>query len=80
MPDCALFDIYKFGLHGSAMWMGTVQSYNVALFEAELTATNAPGDFAIVNRQTGERTVLSFGLSVDGDRNHEVPSDLNKRQ
>jgi len=46
--------------------MGSVQSYSVALFEIELTAARAPGDYAVVNRQTGERTVLSCGLSVDG--------------
>jgi hypothetical protein len=53
--------------------MGSVQSYGVALFEIELTAAKAPGDYAIVNRQTGERTVLSFGLSVDGHHHHVEP-------
>ena len=62
----ALFDIYKVDPRGSAMWMGSAQSYSVALFEIELIAVNAPGDYAIVNRQTGERTALSCGLSVDG--------------
>jgi hypothetical protein len=60
----ALFDIYKVDPRGSAMWMGSVQSYSVALFEIELIAVNAPGDYAIVNRQTGERTALSCGLKV----------------
>jgi hypothetical protein len=62
----ALFDMYKVDSRGSAIWMGSVQSYGVALFEIELTAVRAPGDYAIVNRQTGERTKLSCGLSVDG--------------
>ena len=62
----ALYDMYKVDLGGSAMWLGSVQSYSVALFEIELTAVKAPGDYAIVNRQTGERTALSCGLSVDG--------------
>ena len=62
----ALFDMYKVHLGGSAMWLGSVESYSVALFEIELTAAKAPGDYAIVNRQTGDRTVLNFGLSVDG--------------
>ena len=69
----ALFDVYKLDLCSSAMWMGSVQSYGVALFEIELTAAKAPGDYAIVNRQTGERTVLSFGLSVDGRHHHVEP-------
>ena len=69
----ALFDMYKLDLCGSAMWMGSVQSYGVALFEIELTAAKAPGDYAIVNRDTGERTVLSFGLSVDGRHHHVEP-------
>ena len=68
-----LFDMYKLDLCGSAMWMGSVESYGVALFEIELTAAKAPGDYAIVNRQTGERTVLSFGLSVDGRHHHVEP-------
>jgi hypothetical protein len=46
--------------------MGSVHSYNAAAFEIELNAARALGDYAIVNRQTGERTALSFGLSVDG--------------
>ena len=62
----ALYDMYKVDLGGSTMWLGSVQSYSVALFEIELTAAKAPGDYAIVNRQTGERNVLNFGLSVDG--------------
>ena len=62
-----LFDIYKLDLRGSAMWMGSVQSYGVALFEIELTAAKAPGNYAIINRQTGERTVLTFG-SLSGSR------------
>ena len=61
----ALFDMYKVEARGSAMWLGSVESYSVALFELELTAAKAPGDYAIVNRQTGDRTVLNFGLSVD---------------
>ena len=68
-----LFDMYKLDICGSTMWMGSVQSYGVALFEIELTAAKAPGDYAIVNRQTGERTVLSFGLSVDGRHHHVEP-------
>ena len=68
-----LFDFYKLDLRGSAMWMGSVQSYDVALFEIELTAAKAPGNYAIINRQTGERTVLSFGLSVDGHHDHVEP-------
>ena len=62
----AFYDMYKVDLGGSTMWLGSVQSYSVALFELELTAAKAPGDYAIVNRQTGERNVLNFGLSVDG--------------
>ena len=69
----ALFDIYKLEFCGSAMWMGSVQSYTVALFEIELVAAKAPGDYAIINRQTGERDVLSFGLSVDGRHDHVTP-------
>ena len=62
----ALFDIYEVDPDGSVEWLASVQSYSVALFELELTAAKAPGDYAIVNRQTGERNVLNFGLSVDG--------------
>jgi hypothetical protein len=73
----ALFDMYKVDLRGSAMWMGSVQSYSVALFEIELTAVKAPGDYAIVNRQTGERTVLNCGLSVDGHHVNPVVHKLH---
>ena len=69
----ALFDIYKVDPRGSAMWMGSAQSYSVALFEIKLTAAKAPGDYTIVNRQTGDRTALSFGLSVDGHHDHVNP-------
>ena len=72
-PMHALFDMYKVDLGGSAMWLGSVQSYSVALFEIKLTAARAPGDYAIVNRQTGDRTALSFGLSVDGHHDHVNP-------
>ena len=60
----ALFDIYRVDFDGSVMWLGSAQSYNVAFLQIELTAVEAPGDYAIVNRRTGERTILSFGLSV----------------
>jgi len=69
-PMHALFDMYKVDFRGSVMWLGSVQSYSVALFEIELIAARAPGDYAIVNRQTGDRTALSFGLSVDGHHDH----------
>jgi hypothetical protein len=69
----ALFDMYKVDLHGSAMWMGSVHSYSFAAFEIALTAAKAPGDYLIANRQTGERTALSFGLSVDGRHDHVTP-------
>jgi hypothetical protein len=70
----ALFDMYKVDLRGSAiLWMGCVHSYGAAAFEIELSAARAPGDYAIVNRQTEERTVLSFGLTVDGHNDHVTP-------
>src|SRR5215469_12345361 len=72
-PMHALFDMYKVDFRGSAMWLGSVQSYSVALFEIKLTAAKAPGDYTIVNRQTGDRTALSFGLSVDGHHDHVNP-------
>jgi len=61
-----LYDMYKLGDRGSAMWMGRVQSYNLALLEIERTAVKAPGDYLIVNEQTGQRNILSFGLSLHG--------------
>lgn len=60
------FDLYKLGHRGSAMWMGRVQSYSVALFEIELTAAKAPGDYLIVDEQNGQQNIVSFGLSLDG--------------
>ena len=72
-PIHVLFDRYKVDFRGAAMWLGSVQSYSVALFEIKLTAARAPGDYAIVNRQTGDRTALSFGLSVDGHHDHVNP-------
>ena len=75
----ALFDLYKLDLRGSAQWLGTVQSYNLALFEVELTAARAPGDYTIVNRQTGERTNLRFGLSLDVQDNR-VEASIPKRR
>jgi hypothetical protein len=69
----ALFDMYKGDLRSSAMWIGSVHSYGAAAFEIELSAARAPGDYAIVNRQNGDRTVLSFGLTVDGPHDHVTP-------
>ena len=66
----ALFDLYRLDPRGSAMWLGTVQSYNLAMFEIELIATRAPGDYTIVNRKTGRRTDLRLGVTVDGHDNH----------
>ena len=68
---CALFDMYRVDFRGPAKWLGSVHSYSAAKFGIELSAARAPGDYVIVNRQSGERTVLSFGLSVDGD--HVTP-------
>jgi hypothetical protein len=57
-----LFDIYKVDSSDSSTLLGTVHSFSMAVFEIELNAGfGAPGDYVIVNRQTGERTVLSFG-------------------
>ena len=61
----ALFDIYRVDVHGSAKWLDSVESYSAALLKIELIAVEAPGDYAIVNCQTGDRTELSLGLSVD---------------
>jgi len=58
----ALFDIYKVDVGGSAEWLGSVQSYSVALLEIQLAAVEAPADYVIVKRQTGDRIVLSYGL------------------
>jgi len=70
---CALFDMYKGDFRGPAMWLGSVHSYDAAAFGIVLIAARAPGDYAIVNRQTGERTILSFGLSVDGRDDQVTP-------
>ena len=70
---CALFDMYKVDFRGPARWLGCVDSYDAAAYEIELNALRAPGDYAIVNRQTAERTDLSFGLSVDGRHDHVTP-------
>ena len=70
---CALFDMYKVDFRGPAVWLGSVHSYAVATFGIQLSAARAPGDYVIVNRQTGERTVLSFGLSVDGRHDQVTP-------
>ena len=50
---CALFDMYKGDFRGPAMWLGSVHSYDAAAFGIVLIAARAPGDYAIVNRQTG---------------------------
>ena len=36
----ALFDLYRPDPRGSVMWLGTVQSYDLALFGIELTAAS----------------------------------------
>jgi hypothetical protein len=41
----AINDIYRVDVGGSAEWLGSVQSYSVALLEIELTAVEAPGDY-----------------------------------
>jgi hypothetical protein len=58
----ALFDMYKVDFRGPAILLGSASSYRAAALEIELSAARAPGDYAIVDRQTGERTLLSFGL------------------
>ena len=70
---CALFDMYKVDFRGPTMWLGSVHSYDAATFGIQLSAARAPGDYVIVNRQTGERTVLSLGLSVDGRHDQVTP-------
>ena len=70
---CALFDMYKGDFRGPGMWLGSVHSYDAAAFGIVLIAARAPGDYAIVNRQNGDRTVLSFGLTVDGPHDHVTP-------
>ena len=55
----ALFDIYMVDVDGSVEWLGSVLSYSLALLKIELTAVEVPGDYVIVNRQTGDRTELS---------------------
>jgi hypothetical protein len=62
----ALFDMYKVDFRGPDRWLGSASSYRVAALEIGMSAAGEPGDYAIVNRQTGRRTVLSFGLSVEG--------------
>jgi hypothetical protein len=74
----AFFDLYKVDFRGPDIWLGSVHSYGYAALEVELSAARAPGDYAIVNRQTGERTVLSFGLSVDGRHGRVTPITANK--
>jgi hypothetical protein len=70
---CALFDMYKLDFRGPDTWLGSVHSYSAAEFGIVLSAARAPGDYAIVNRQTGKRTVLSFGLRVDGRQDQVTP-------
>ena len=73
----ALFDMYKVDFRGPARWLGCVDSYDAAAYEIELKALRAPGDYTIVNRQTAERTDLSFGLCVEGrlhSPNPEIPA------
>ena len=70
---CALFDMYKVDFRGPDKWLGSVHSDTAATFGVELSAARAPGDYAIVNRRTGERTVLSFGLRVDGRDDQVTP-------
>jgi hypothetical protein len=69
------FDMYKIDSRGSAIsiLLGTVHSYRIATFEIGQRAARGPGDYLIVNRQTGDRTVLSFGLTVDGRHDHVTP-------
>jgi hypothetical protein len=55
----ALFDIYMVDVDGSVESLGSVLSYSLALLKIELTAVEAPGDYVIVNRQSGDRTELS---------------------
>ena len=73
----ALFDIYRVDVDGSAKWLDSVQSYSAALLKIELIAAEAPSDYAIVSRQTADRTVLSFGLrsSSSWKRRHVSPQN-----
>jgi hypothetical protein len=62
----ALFDLYNLDLQGSAKWLGSVQTFDIALLVVEMTAERAPGDYIVINRQTGERTDLTFGVRLAG--------------
>ena len=57
---CPSFEILKLRSDGSEQWLGNVESRDMALFDIELTAAKLPGNYAILNRQTGEREVLNF--------------------
>jgi hypothetical protein len=70
----ALFDLYKLDLQGTVKWLGSVHTFNMALFEVELTAARAPGDYTVINRQTGERTDLTFGVRLAGHDSHFLGS------
>jgi hypothetical protein len=75
----ALFDMYKVDFRGPEILMGSAPSYRSAALEIELSASRAPGDYAIVDRRTGERTVLSFGTDgkfqgIDLDQNVLFPA------
>ena len=73
----ALFDLYNLDLQGSAKWMGSVQTFNMALLVAEMTAARAPGNYTVINRQTGERTDLTFGVRLAGHDSHLLGSVRN---
>ena len=58
----ALFDMYRVDVDGSVEWLGSSQDYRLALLEIGLNSVEAPGEYVIVDRQTSDRIVLSFGM------------------
>ena len=44
--------------------IGDAESFNVAMWDAEIAAISAPGKYVLLNRSTGERDVLNLELGT----------------
>jgi hypothetical protein len=60
----AWFEVFKVGPDESLHKVGDAESFNAAMWDAEIAAIRAPGKYVLLNRSTGERDVLNLELGI----------------
>jgi len=64
-PVSALFDIFLVGENGQVRWIEAVKDLETARARVEILGNNSPGEYLIVNEDTGTKTVIKVGLQVN---------------